>query len=422
MSLIVQVTAGILAVVLFACLGYLLVLVAAAAWARRSGGADPAGPELPVDIIIPAHDEELVLGATLQSLAEQDYPRQLLRVIVVADNCTDSTAEIAREAGVVVLERVNPEQRGKGFALEWAIRRRLAAEDPAAAFIIVDADTWVAPDFTRRMVACLRARKDARGCCALQGRYGVLNSGDGWRAALMGAAFDLVNHVRPLGADRLGLSVGLKGNGMGFTREVLQAVPWSGESITEDIDFGLDLLEKHGVRVGYVPDARVLAQMPVSGKQAASQRARWEKGRYQLLRQRALPLIWAGLRRRDLRLLDAGASLMVLPLVELGALLLGWGAVLLLGSGAGCLPASEMWYGALIGGCSGLGVYLVGGLMVAGASREAYRALLAAPFYGLWKLALYPAVFLKRSRGSEEWVRTERLAIQSARDRARTRP
>jgi cellulose synthase/poly-beta-1,6-N-acetylglucosamine synthase-like glycosyltransferase len=333
--------------------------------------------------------------------------------VVVADNCTDDTAALARAGGALVLERQDATRRGKGYALAWAFERLLGPDSPLeqegaagaiAAFAIVDADTEVAPDFLSRMAARLPSSPLTEPL-ALQGYYGVQNPEGGWRAALMEAAFDLVNHVRPLGAERLGLYVGLKGNGMVFTRALLRAAPWSGSSITEDIDYGLDLLLHHGWRVRYVPEARVRAQMPVGGQGATTQRERWERGRYQLLRARVPGLIAQGLRRFDRRLLSAALDLLTPPLAELCVLLALWAAAAGIGWRLGALGIG--WLIGCGAALIGLGLYLLGGLKASGASPLAYKALLRAPFYIVWKLALY-ALRLTR-RGDNEWVRTARL-------------
>jgi GT2 family glycosyltransferase len=360
----------------------------------------------------------MVLAATLRSLKTQDYPGERFEVVVVADNCTDATAQIARDHGAVVLERVNARERGKGYALDWALAQLLAQPAPAEAFVIVDADTWVEPGFLTIMASRLYPESSERGCRALQGRYGVLNRQEGWRAALMAAAFDLYNHVKPLGRDRLGLSVGLKGNGMAFTRAVLERARWRGHSVTEDIDYGLDLLRHHGIRVRYVPEARVLAQMPTTGAGVATQRDRWEAGRYRLLRERALPLLLEGLRGRDLRLCDAALDLLLPPLAELTALLCLWAAMIALGQVTHLLSDSPGWWGPWAVSALGLLLYLFGGLKVADAPRQAYRALLQAPCYVLWKFALYAGRVVGRpSRtpaAASEWVRTARVPIATA--------
>lgn len=422
LSFLYMLFTGVLGVLVAGSVAYLLLLLAAALLAlreRRSVKADlhpTAGDELrPLRtvVVIPAHNEEWVLGATLDSLNDQDYPRDRYQVVVVADNCSDGTVAVAATYGARVLERQDVSRRGKGYALEWAFARLLAEPESADAFVIIDADTWVAPDFLTCMTAQLAAKQDARGCCALQGRYGVLNGKEGWRAALMAAAFDLHNHVKPLGWDRLGLTVGLKGNGMAFTRAVLERAPWQGHSITEDIDYGLDLLYHHGIRVRYVPHAEVRAQMPVTAAQGASQRERWERGRYRLLRQRVWPLAQAALIRRDLRLADSACALIVPPLAELAGMLLLLAVMVVVGRIANLLPIPNVWAGALILTILGLCTYVTGGLLVSGAPISAFAALLWAPWYALWKFGLYTLSLLRTSSrpGAAEWVRTERAPV-----------
>ncbi len=391
----------------------LLVLLAAAAGVRPRRPA--VKPPLLLAVIVPAHDEELVLPATLASLRAQSYPPECMEVVVVADNCTDSTAALARAAGMTVLERTHQTERGKGYALNYAVSYGLALPTVPDAFVIIDADTEAAPDFLTRMSARISENTDPRGYGAWQGRYGVLNGGDGWRAALMTAAFDLVNHVKPLGRDRLGLSAGLKGNGMAFTSALAAALPWPGGSLTEDLDYGLETARRYGLRVQYVPEARVAAQMPATARQAASQRKRWEQGRFGLVRERALPLLGEGLRRRSPLLLDAAADLLTPPLAELGALTLAFAALTLLGLRLHLLPHPSVWTAAAAFAVLGLLSYILGGLRVAGAGPDAYAALLRAPFYAAWKFALLlSSLFAGRSASADaEWVRTERAPLAS---------
>ncbi len=394
---------------------YLLTLLAAALRAAPRRPA-PAPPALRLTVLVPAHDEELVLAQTLDSLGAQTYPAALYDILVIADNCADSTADIARARGATVWERVNPSARGKGHALNWAIAPLLASPRPAEAFIVIDADTFAAPDFLSAVAARLSQDTNRQGFCALQGRYGVLNAGDGWRAALMSAAFDLVNHVRPLGRDRLGLSAGLKGNGMAFTRAVFARVAWRGDSLTEDLDFGLDLARGHGVRVGYAPEARVWAQMPTHAAQAASQRRRWEHGRRASAFRRALPLLWEGMTRRQPLLVDAALDLLLPPLAELAALMLAWLGAIAVGVARHWLPCAAAWAGAGALALLGFSLYVLGGLRVAGASRAAYLALLRAPFYAFWKLALLAAGRRGKSTPKDappEWVRTARTPLSA---------
>jgi len=432
--------AVLFAVVVGGSVLYLLTILAAATVAKVQARFRPDRSEvegaLPrLLVLIPAHNEATVIRSTLRSLALQDYDAELFDVVVVADNCTDDTACIAESMGATVLERTDEMLRGKGHALNWAIARLMEpsgmkreAKWPAAvednetgkpdAFVIVDADTEAAPDFLSALAVRIAAIDSSRPLWALQGRYGVLNTGEVWRPALMAGAFELINHVRPLGKDRLGLTVGLMGNGMAFSRELLGAATWSG-SLTEDIDFALDLCRNQRIRVVYVPEARVRAVMPSTTADAASQRSRWENGRGRLVRERALPLFVEGIRRRNGILVGAALDLMIPPLVELSTLMLIWAVLACTGWITGGLPHAEAWVDAVAVASIGLFVYLLGGLLVAGASSKAYFALIFAPFYGVWKLCLYLGRAHRSQRGV--WLRTSRapMSTESGVDTAR---
>ena len=388
--------------------GYPFLLAVAAAVRRmrrrRAAQVQKSWPRLAV--LVPAHNEELVLAATVDRLRQSDYPADRWDAWVVADNCTDGTADVAAAHGAKVLERENRGERGKGYALAWATPQILAhrgdgaGDEGYAAIAIVDADTLVEPDFLRET-----GRGLATGHPVVQGYYGVLNAGDSWRTRLMDAALALNHQVKPLGRAALGLSVGLKGNGMAFSRAALEAVPWSGDSIVEDAEYTHRLLLA-GFAPRFVPEARVWAQMPPDAEAARSQRLRWEAGRYQLLRQRGPQLIAASLRRRSAVLCDAAADLVIPPLAELalgslfGTLLAGaW----FIASGA-VVPVA-LWSGAF---ALVLG-YVLLGWWVARLPLRSLGYLAWAPVYVAWKLGLYAASLLGRSRAT--WTRTARRPI-----------
>ncbi len=358
-------------------------------------------PEAPAtlprfDIVVPAHDEEPVVAATVRSLLALDYPRELFRVFVVADNCGDRTASVAASAGAQVLERRDPERRGKGYALAFGFERVLR-DARAAAAVVVDADTLVSPNLLRAFAARL-----AHGEQALQAEYGVSNAEASWRTRLMRLALALFHDLRSLARERLGLSCGLRGNGMAFTREVLAAVPHDAFSIVEDLEYGLRL-GRAGYRVAYVDEARVLGQM-ASGEQASrSQRRRWEGGRLRIAREQAAGLLALALRRRSKLLFDLALDVLVPPLSYLAlALLFGIGAC-----GAAWLArlplvlAPWLWgLGALL-----LLLYVARGIALAGLGLRGVLDLLWAPVYIAWKLAL---MLSPRARATGEWVRTSR--------------
>jgi len=408
--------------------GYLLfILISAATAPKRKGSSTARTSPLSATVVIPAHNEEDVILATLQSLAAVQPP---LPVVVIADNCTDRTAQLARDAGATVIERQNKDERGKGFALAYAFDLLMNESRSGGAilgsgadtYIVVDADTQVQPDFAVRLLAELP--DDPAVPAAVQGRYGVMNGSDGWRAALMSAAFDLVNHVRLLAIDHAGGCLGLKGNGMAFTRGCLAQYPMTGRSVTEDLDYAMDLMQHGGIRVQYAPHAFVCAQMPVTGEQARSQRQRWEGGRYRVVRSRAPQLLKAVVKTGDLRFIGAMFELLQPPLAEQVAGSVGICSLALL-----CLMLGSPFAGlALIAaGFSVVSIlmYVFLGLGLAGAKKETFKALAFAPIYIVWKLVLYAIGIVSGRRTGKadtggadaEWVRTSRIKIPVADER-----
>src|SRR5215211_3370569 len=200
----------LLAVWLAAVAAYLLLLTVAALWGRRL--RPPSGQTWQrFAILIPAHDEEALLDRLLASLALLDYPADRYTVCVVADNCSDRTAELGRVGGARVFERQDRVQQGKGFALRWLIERLQTDGEHFDAYVVLDADTVVAPNLLRAFDARLSA-----GAQVVQAYYAVLNAHAAPTAALRTAALAAVHYLRPLGRLALHLSCGLKGNGMCF--------------------------------------------------------------------------------------------------------------------------------------------------------------------------------------------------------------
>jgi 1,2-diacylglycerol 3-beta-glucosyltransferase len=385
------------------CLLYLLLLTLGAALYRRRPRPEPESKRQ-ICILIPAHNEEMNLGAVLEGLRAQDYPAQRYQIVVIADNCSDRTAEIGRTHGAQVLERADAARRGKGYALDWALNRLLTDPRRFDAFLILDADSVLSPNFLSAMNAAME-----QGHGAIQGRYDVLNVQEGWRTRLMTCALALAHYVKPLGRNTFGLSDGLKGNGMCFSREVLERVPWSGESITEDIEYTLRLVLE-GIRIEFVPEAVVRAQMPTGGRQAATQRQRWEGGRYGLMK-RAFALLAQGIRMRRIAVIDRAAELIIPPFVELVTLpalglLIGGLWLWLAPEAIGARWMLWGWGGIL----ASLAAYLAIGLALARVPMAVAFSLLFAPLYIFWKLGLYGAMILRRGAGG--WQRTERHTLQ----------
>ena len=359
----------------------------------RLGGA----PVTRFVVLVPAHDEEAGIERTVRSALATNYPEPLRRVVVVADNCTDGTAARARQAGAEVLVRTDPDHRGKGPALAFAFER-LLAEEFADAVVVVDADAVLGGDLLRAFAARL-----ALGAEAVQADNAVLNPEASWRTRLMAIALGSFHRLRFGARERLGLSCGLRGNGMCLTRRLLLRVPHVATSRAEDLEYGLQVAEA-GVRIHYAVDGQVLSVMVSAEGSARSQRLRWEEGRRELARLHGPRLLALALRRRDGRLLDVALDLLVPPLSTLAALAVAGLAVSLLASLAWRpLPAALLAWG----GCLALlAAYVLRGWALSGTGRRGLQDLLVhAPAYAAWKLALR---FGAPARGAREWVRTRR--------------
>ena len=385
----------------------MLAIVAAASWARITR------PRRPTDagsgrsrflIAIPAHDEAGAIGATVRSCQGLDYDRDLFAIHVIADNCTDGTALEAREAGASVVERSDPDLRSKGHALEYFFTQVPEGRPDAGhdATVLIDADTIVAPDLLKVFDRALGEGKDW-----VQGYYTVSNPDASWRTRMITYAFSLANGVWMLGLDRLGLGVGLKGNGMCFSSAGLRRVPWKAHGLVEDMEFAL-MLRVRGERVRFEPGARVFGEMVSrGGPGAASQRRRWEVGRRSLGRKFAGELSKSG----SLGILSKSVYLLDLFFPPLATLALG----LVAASSVHGLAALAPRFGP-----ASLGLLPVHAIMatiflvyalsppaIMGLPARYMVSLLALPYYVSWK------IFVALGRTPKAWVRTPRESSTS---------
>lgn len=373
---------------------YLVALTVAGLFAGTAG--PPAGPaNRRFAILIPAHDEVALIGRLLESLRALDYPPELFDVLVVADNCTDNTAPLARSLGACVYERQSHARQGKGYALDWLLQRIRDDGRSYDAFVVLDADSVVSDNFLRRMDAHLAA-----GSQVVQAHYSVLNVAESPVATLRYAALAALHYLRPLGRSALGLSCGLKGNGMCFAAPVLEQFAWRWYTLAEDVEFHLALVAE-GVRVDFAPEASVRADMPITFAQADSQNARWERGRLQLLRHRVPSVLARAVRCRSLMCLDAAVEQFIPPLSVPFAL---GGLCLVAGVGLGASALTTLAILSL----GGQAVYLLAGLALVRAPLRAYLALSYAPLYVAWKVGLYGRALV--STRSAQWIRTARRA------------
>ena len=258
-----------------------------------------------VVVLVPAHDEEGTVAHCVQAFENQTYPRDRYRVVVVADNCTDDTAGVASRAGAEVLVRNEPDARGKGRALRWAMDELLARDEPPDAVVVVDADSTPDPDLLTGLVAHFE-----EGAQAVQGESLIVGDGSP-EQELRAAAFLLVNRARPTGRAMLGLAPDLAGNGMLFGRRLLAEHPWSAFSSTEDLEYGLEL-RAAGIEPVFARGAIVRSPAAPHGRAAEAQQLRWEGGKLHLARTHVPKLLAKGR-------VDAAVELAIPPLGYLTA-------------------------------------------------------------------------------------------------------
>lgn len=386
--------AGAGAVVAAAALSLLVLAIACFAY------RDPVFATTPrshLAVLVPAHNEETLIGRCLASLRAQVYPQSLVSVVVVADNCTDNTAWIAHQAGVDVLIRHDHHRRGKGHALRWAMDQMTGAGRPDA-FVVVDADSVADPYLLGGLASMYES-----GAQAVQAEYLVSSDDESSpRVRLRAAAFLLFHRVRFAGRAVLGLPCSLVGNGMLFAGDLIERHPWDAFTGAEDLEYSVNL-RVAGVRPAFAGGAVVRGPVPASRRAAQQQRERWEGGRLHVVRT-ALPSVLRRIVGGQLALADVAVDLVTPPLGLLTAL-----------SAAGAILAACLWSAGVtpawtfvpwVTATVAVGGYVALGLRAAGAPARVYLDLLAAPRFLVEKLLGTAGVL--RSRPVETWIRTER--------------
>lgn len=371
--------------------------------AANHDAASHDAPRTRFVVVIPAHDESGSIGRTLISINECSYPRDLVDVHVVADNCTDDTALVAARCGAHAHVRDDLSSRGKGPALNWLLGELGQSGTDFDAAVFIDADTVVDPGFLTEMDRQFRA-----GEVVVQGSYEVNDAFTSAATAMRWCALACRHHLRPLGRTTIGGSCGLFGNGMAMTSELALRREWSGH-LVEDMEFQLELL-LDGISVAYAPRARVFAEMPNTLAGSVTQHQRWERGRVQLVFShgpRLVRRLFAPQRSRRIAFIDALADLSVPPLSMLAASLV---AATTAGAALGVVDTGRSRVINAVTGpalCAVLGVHVVAGLRLMHAPRVAYRALAGAPALVWWKLSVIARMAVG-GHNDGEWIRTAR--------------
>lgn len=238
----------------------------------------PRAPEKCYAVLICARNEEACIGQLIESIAQQDYPAEKVSVFVMADNCTDRTAEAAFRAGAEVYERQSRTQIGKGYALEAllkAVKRDYG--DAFDGYLVFDADNLLDRGYLRAINDCM-----AQGYDLVIGYRSVKNYGDSWVSAGSGLFFlresRYLNHSRA----KLGLSCAISGTGFCFSQRLRKELgAWPYHLLTEDLECTMARITA-GERIGYCPDAILYDEQPREFSQSWKQRLRWSKGYLQV--------------------------------------------------------------------------------------------------------------------------------------------
>lgn len=383
LPLVLLITSAFLAL---ECLGALL-------GAKTLPESAPLPDSLSLAVLVPAHNEAEGIAATLTTILPQ--LRSSDRLVVIADNCTDTTAAAARQAGATVIERHNLTQRGKGYALDFGLRHLMA--DPPDVVVFIDADCDLQPNSLATLAnQAQHTQRPAQAVYLME-----KPSSPGLKDGISAFAFKVKNWVRPLGLYRLGQPCLLTGTGIAMPWAAATAVTIASGHIVEDMKLGLDLaLVGYGPR--FCPSAWVTSRLPNGDQAATTQRTRWEHGHLQILTEYLPKLLSQALVQGRIDLLVLALELAVLPisLQVMGVLAI---AALSLGialAGLSWLPA----YLAL-----GAGLALILGITLAwmgyGRSDLSITDLLTVPLYVLNKIPLYFKFLVKPEKS---WVRTER--------------
>lgn len=386
--------AGVLLSILSA---YFFFMVAAGFFGSGKGAGSRSSRRHSFAIVIPAHNEEELIGRTIRSLQEVDYPEALYDIFVIADNCTDGTAAIARGNGVRCFERKDERNRGKGFALKWFFESVFKGLPPRDACVIVDADTLVSGNLLSEMNQAL-----CEGHKAATVRYDILDSDRSGSQSIASLGFSLRN-LRNAGLSRFGGSAPLLGTGMSFSAEVLARYGWSSTSIVEDREQWA-YLYLNGVVVKFIDAARVAAVVPSRWRDFSVPRARWDIGGLSINRRYAKPFAKHFCRDRSVPAFLTLLEILSPPFYYIALTDLGYLAISLLdGPARGASPF------IVIGTINAFMVFtcLVLGLArMEGSPRLYWNVTMHLPYILFWRSFNLARGYWRRT--SDTWLRSKR--------------
>lgn len=345
-------------------------------------------------VLVPAHNEAAIFSRTLAQICSQIPDPSM--ILVVADNCEDNTAEIARSAGATVLERIDPENRGKGFALDFGVQ--FLEQNPPDVVVMIDADCYIGPGLIERIsTLAFVENKPVQALYLME--YSENKTELNKRISQF--AWRVKNHARPLGLKLLHMPCQLMGTGMAIPFIQLRKVKLNSANIVEDMKMGIDLATA-GHPPLFHPSVRVTSHFPESGNAAEKQRKRWEHGHIGIIINEAPRVLLKSIVNRDMQLFGLAMDLIVPPLSLLAILVLT----------AFVVSAVMMYAGtakAVFYLCSTTLFVFICSVIIAwlGYGRDllSFREILWLPVKMIAKLPLYIQFLINRQKN---WIKTKR--------------
>lgn len=365
-------------------------------------------------VLIPAYNEERVVGPLVDSLMVQQYPRALFDVRVIADNCTDHTSAVAARHGAMVHARHDLDNRGKGFGIEWMLNQVWKTNEHYDAVVMFDADNLVDPNFLRVM-----NDKLCQGHQVVQGYLGVKNPFDTWVTVSMAISYWYSNRMWQNARQNLKLSCSLGGTGLCIDMGLLKEMGWGATGLTEDLEFGVRCVER-GIMPIWAHEAVVYDEKPTTLLSSARQRLRWMQGHFHCAQQHMIPLLVSGIKERNFGKFDAGiylfqpARFLILFLTSLMMLLqIRHPQTSVLSHITGFLP-TDFWVAV------NLVLYLQMplALLLERVNWRAYFGLILLPFFlWTWGPVVLQAFFTKTNRRWTHTVHKRAIRLDQIRSR-----
>ncbi|MGE5328406.1 MAG: glycosyltransferase family 2 protein [Deltaproteobacteria bacterium] len=367
---------------------------------RKNESMKDIEPEKSFALIVAAHNEEKVVSEVIHSLNNLNYPKELYDVFVIADNCNDNTAAIAREAGAQVFERFNSVKRGKGYALEWMFDKIFKMDKKYDAVGIFDADNVVSPNFLTEM-----NKHFCKGAKAVQGYVDTKNPYDSWITCSYAITYWTMNRLFQLSRYYLGLSAALAGTGFCLDTKILKEMGWGATCLTEDLEFTMKLVSNN-IRVEWCHDAVIYDEKPLLLKQSWVQRQRWMQGHTDCAFRFLPKLLTKAIKERNFMAFDCAlylfqpVNILLIAVVSIISLLVDYYPT-------GTFFEMRSAFSPMIWSLYLLTQYLYGPFVVAIEKKLNFKAILGFIIYPVFFLTWIPITaqgFLNKNR--KEWSHT----------------